>query len=115
MVVRKLLFDDSVADVRLSSSHIKFSPNSKFILASTQDSTLRLWNIQTSRCVKTYVGHVNRTYSLFCDFAPGGRYIVSGSEDGKIYLWDLQTRQIAQILEGHRGEFYCRCSQMYCL
>ncbi|CAL1696007.1 unnamed protein product [Somion occarium] len=83
-------------------SHVKFSPNSKYILASTQDSTIRLWNTQTSRCVKTYTGHTNRTYSIFCDFAPGGAYIVSGSEDSKVYLWHLQNRQIVQVLEGHR-------------
>ncbi|KAK7694564.1 hypothetical protein QCA50_001750 [Cerrena zonata] len=83
-------------------SHIKFSPNSKYILASTQDSTIRLWNIQSSRCVKTYTGHTNRTYSVFCDFAPSGEYIVSGSEDSRVYIWHLQDRQIAQVLEGHR-------------
>lgn len=90
----------------LCSSHIKFSPNSKYILASTQDSTIRLWNIQSSRCVKTYTGHTNRTYSLFCDFAPGGLHIVSGSEDAKVYLWHLQDRQVVQVLEGHRGATY---------
>lgn len=89
--------------VSFCSSHIKFTPNSRFILASTQDSTIRLWNTQTSRCVKTYTGHANRTYCLFTDFAPGAKYIVSGSEDAKIYIWDLQTRTIAQVLEGHRG------------
>lgn len=88
-----------------SSSHIKFTPNSRFILSSTQDSTVRLWNTQTSRCVKTYKGHTNRTYSIFVDFAPGGQHIVSGSEDCKIYVWDLQSRQVAQVLEGHRGMF----------
>jgi COMPASS component SWD3 len=79
-------------------------PNSKFILASTQDSTIRLWNVQTSRCVKTYTGHINRTYSIFADLAPGAKHVVSGSEDYKIYIWNLQKRQIAQVLEGHRGE-----------
>ena len=88
------------------SSHIKFSPNSRFILASTQDSTVRLWNVQTSNCVKTYKGHTNRTYSIFVDFAPGGKHIISGSEDCKVYIWDLQTREIAQTLEGHRGRIF---------
>ncbi|KZT74698.1 WD40 repeat-like protein [Daedalea quercina L-15889] len=83
-------------------SHIKFTPNSRFILASTQDSTIRLWNTQTSKCVKTYTGHTNRTYCLFADFAPGAKHIVSGSEDARIYVWNLQTRKVAQILEGHR-------------
>jgi WD40 repeat protein len=86
------------------SSHVVFSPNSRYVLASTQDSTIRLWNYQTSRCVKTYTGHTNRTYSLVAAFSTtGGQYIVSGSEDAKIYIWDLQTRRIAQILEAHKG------------
>src|ERR1700729_1876697 len=88
------------------SSHVKFSPNSKFVLASTQDSTVRLWNYQTSRCVKTYTGHINRTYCLFACFktsSTGGKYVVGGSEDAKAYIWDLQSREVLQVLEGHRG------------
>ncbi|KAK0456239.1 WD40 repeat-containing protein, partial [Armillaria borealis] len=70
-------------------SHVEFSPNSKFVL--------------TSRCVKTYSGHVNRTYCLFSCFSrTKHKYIVSGSEDHKAYIWDLQTRQVLQTLEGHR-------------
>ncbi|KAF7339904.1 WD40 repeat-containing protein [Mycena venus] len=84
-------------------SHVKFTPNSKFVLASTQDSTLRLWNYQTSRCVKTYTGHTNRTFCIFACFTnTKGKYVVSGSEDAKVYIWDLQTRQILQVLQGHR-------------
>ncbi|KAK7463760.1 WD domain protein [Stygiomarasmius scandens] len=84
-------------------SHVKFSPNSRFVLASTQDSTIRLWNYHTSRCVKTYVGHTNRTYCIpACFSSTKQKYIVSGSEDNKIYIWDLQTRKVTQVLEGHR-------------
>ena len=89
------------ADV--NSSHIKFTPNSIFLLVTTQDSAIRLWNTQTSRCVKSYSGHTNRTYCIQADFAPGGQHIVAGSEDAKVYLWDLQNRKVAQVLEGHRG------------
>lgn len=87
------------------SSHVKFSPNSRFVLASTQDSTIRLWNYHSSRCVKTYTGHTNRTYCIPACFITNtkGKYIVSGSEDHKLYLWDLQSREVLQILEGHRG------------
>ncbi|KAF7975790.1 hypothetical protein HWV62_8615 [Athelia sp. TMB] len=86
-------------------SHVKFSPNSKFILAATQDSTIRLWNYHTSRCVKTYTGHTNRTYCLFACFKTSStnqKYVVGGSEDAKVYIWDLQTREVVQTLEGHR-------------
>ena len=89
------------------SSHVKFSPNSRFVLASTQDSTIRLWNYQTSRCVKTYTGHVNRTYCIpACFITMKGQYLVSGSEDCKVYIWDLQSRQVLQVLEGHRGNYF---------
>jgi COMPASS component SWD3 len=90
-----------------TSSHVKFSPNSKFILASTQDSTVRIWDFQKSRCVKTFTGHTNRTYCLFACFSmTSGKYVVSGSEDAKVYIWDLQSREILQVLEGHRGESF---------
>ena len=55
--------------------------------------------------MKTYTGHVNRTYCIpACFITTRGKYIVSGSEDNKIYIWDLQSRKVMQVLEGHRGE-----------
>lgn len=109
----------------LDSSHARFSPNGKFILCSTMDSTIRLWNYHTGRVLKTYTGHRNEGFCIFSCFRyvvwvslgefcrtdkgdlfrsfTGGKWIVSGSEDGKVVLWDLQTREIVQVLEGHKG------------
>ena len=96
----------TVQCVNYHSSHVKFSPNSKFVLASTQDSTIRLWNYHASRCVKTYMGHMNRTYCIApCFTRTKTKYIVCGSEDAKIFIWDLQSRKVVQVLEGHRGVF----------
>lgn len=102
----QVAYPDYVDVVVLSSSHVKFSPNSRYILATTHDSTIRLWNFQTSRCVKTYKGHINRTYCVFtCFSTTQGHHVVSGSEDGKVYVWDVQSREVVQVLEGHRGGF----------
>lgn len=46
----------------IDRSGVFFSPNSKFIFASTLDSTVRLWDYQVDKTVKTYTGHVNRKY-----------------------------------------------------
>ena len=84
------------------SQHVQFSPNSKYILSTAHDSTIRLWDYQSTRCLKSYVGHVNQMFAICACFSvTGGKWIVSGSEDKKVYLWDLQSREVVQILEGH--------------
>ncbi|KAJ3238210.1 WD repeat-containing protein 5 [Chytriomyces hyalinus] len=94
----KTLIDDDNPPV----SFVKFSPNGKYILASTMDSTLRLWSYSTAKCLKTYTGHQNTKYCIFGSFSvTGGKWIVSGSEDGMVYIWNLQTKEIVQRLVGH--------------
>jgi len=84
-------------------SFVRFAPNGKFLLVSTLDSTLRLWQTSNpSKCVKTYRGHLNEKYSIFSTFSLAkGKYVVTGSEDKCIYLYDLQHRTVVQKLEGH--------------
>ena len=67
-------------------SNLRYAPNSKYLLAGTLDSTLRLWPVrQTGRhlCAKTYQSaehYVNTKYSVVADFTADGKSIVAGSD-----------------------------------
>lgn len=87
-------------------SFARYAPNSKFVLASTLDHTIRLWTATNpSRCVKTYRGHANDKYCAAAAFVVAGRAcgqrLIGGSEDCRVCVWDLQTRELLQRLEGH--------------
>ena len=86
-------------------SSVKYAPNSKYLLAGTLDSTLRLWPVTvsgTNRCARQYRDKhfVNSKYSVVADFTATGDIVV-GSETGDVVIFDLQTAQVKQVLRGH--------------
>ncbi len=91
----KTLIDDANQPV----SFVRFMPNSKYLLASTLDSTLRLWAHEDGKVIKTYTGHTNTRFCIFTSFARD--FIVSGSEDNNAYVWSLNSRNMLQTLKGH--------------
>mmetsp|Transcript_27936 Transcript_27936/g.65687 ORF Transcript_27936/g.65687 Transcript_27936/m.65687 type:complete len:378 (-) Transcript_27936:171-1304(-) len=89
-------------------SHVAYSPNGKYVLAGTLDSTLRLWPMSVSgkaKCAKTYTSefHTNTKYCIASRFLvsqPKRRQcIVTGSESGHVVLYDVQSRKVHQLLE----------------
>jgi COMPASS component SWD3 len=86
-------------------SSVKYSPNSKYLLAGTLDSAIRLWPVTvvtgSNTAAKTYQGHhVNTKYSVTSAFTADGN-VVTGCETGKIVLYNLQTCGVQQVLGGH--------------
>lgn len=87
---------------------VRFSPNGRYVLAWTLDSSIRLWDYVEGRCVKTYQGHKNEKFSIGGAFGVYGldsrhAFVASGSEDGAVLLWDVASKNVLQRLEGHTG------------
>ncbi len=83
---------------------VAFSPDGRYALSGSGDNTVKLWDIQTSRDIRTFKGHTDKVNSV--DFSPDGRYVLSGSDDVTVRLWDIKTgKEIVQSIGFKDGEW----------
>jgi WD40 repeat protein len=60
------------------------------IVSTSQDKTVRVWNMESGECEKILKGHINHVNSI-SRFYGDDLYVVSGSEDNTIRIWNTQT------------------------
>ncbi|MFE7112766.1 protein kinase [Streptomyces sp. NPDC057575] len=71
-------------------------------VASASDTSIRLWNLATGRCVKILEGCSAAVWSV--GFSPDGRLLLSCSEeDRSIRLWDTTTGECLRRFDEHDG------------
>ena len=64
---------------------ISFSPDNKLLLSCHEDSTLRIWDIESGVLMSTLRGHQGPVVSA--SFSPNGKEIISSSLNGEIKRW----------------------------
>ncbi|MBT9314540.1 WD40 domain-containing protein [Leptothoe spongobia] len=69
---------------------LAFVPQTQYLVSSSDDQTIRIWDLTSHELVKTLRHHTDRVRSVAV--SPDGRYMVSGSDDGNVVLWDLETK-----------------------
>ncbi|MEH2253492.1 serine/threonine-protein kinase [Nostoc sp.] len=70
------------------------------ILASgSWDNTIKLWDVNTGKEIRTLIGHANWVNSVA--FSPDGKFLASGSADCTIKLWQVHTGIEIQTFRGH--------------
>jgi len=75
------------------------SQNSPLLLSSSYDKTMKLWDISTGSCLKTFEGHTNWLFAA--TWSPDGTCVASASFDHTIKLWNATTGECLQTLLGH--------------
>ncbi|MFZ5563497.1 MAG: caspase family protein, partial [Thermodesulfobacteriota bacterium] len=88
---------------------VDISPDGKYGVSASFDSTVRLWDLATGQELKRLVGHegffrkgmVNSVH-----FSPDGKYVLSGGSDNTLRLWEVKTGQLLRTFTGHTNLIY---------
>ena len=78
-----------------------FTENDAYLVVGMLDKTLKLWEVETKRFVKEFVGHTDNVTSI----QVVGHEILTTSWDGSIILWDLYSGLIKQRFFSKRPVF----------
>jgi WD40 repeat protein len=88
-----------------SGSYVDYtSPDDKtsaFIGVFVSDYTVRIWDIETGRCLRTMEGHNSIVNSVA--FSADARWVLSGGWR-QVRLWDVATGACLRTFEGHTKE-----------
>jgi WD40 repeat protein len=93
----------SLAETRFISTEViamrvAFSPDGRLLASASSDNTVKLWDIQDRREIRTFSGHDSSVLSMA--FSPDGRMLASAFYT-TIKLWDAETGRELRTLSGH--------------
>ncbi|CAX41156.1 beta'-coat protein of the COPI coatomer, putative [Candida dubliniensis CD36] len=76
-----------------------------YLITSSDDKTIKVWDYQTKSCVATLEGHLSNV--SFAIFHPELPIIVSGSEDGTIRFWNSNTFKLEKSINYSLERAWC--------
>lgn len=72
------------------------------MVASASNGSLKVWNIRTSNCIRTF----DCGYALCASFLPGDALIIVGTKAGELELYDVASSSLIEKVEAHEGSVW---------
>lgn len=70
---------------------VAFSPDGKYIVTSGDDKTAKLWDVQSGRELRQFIGHTREILRVY--FSPDGKSVLTADSVENIIMWDAATGQ----------------------
>ena len=75
-------------------NEIAFHPNGRYLLSSSKDSTLKIWDLRQGHILYTLYGHEGSSNAI--GFSPCGDYFTSGGTDSVVMVWKSNLEEVEQ-------------------
>ena len=79
----------------------KYTPDNNYVVSSSDDRTVRIWDLDSTNYIKKIEGHSNQVNHVA--YSQDGKIIVSASSDSTIRIWNGATGNCLRTLRGHAG------------
>lgn len=78
---------------------MSFHSNGQFLISTSDDATLKVWDLRKGQIMYTLYGHEGPTTTA--SFSPLGDYIVSGGNDQNLVIWKSNLNpRTTEVLHG---------------
>jgi len=84
---------------------VRFFANKRFLLSCSQDSSVRLWSLDTYSEIAVYRGHFYPVWDI--DISPNDYYFVSGSSDRTMCVWVVESEKPVRLFASALSDVMC--------
>lgn len=82
-------------------SALAVSHDGNFVASGSWDKNIRIWNVASGKCEKTFEGHSHALNALV--FTEDGTKLVSASRDETLRIWSIDGGTCDKVLHGHKA------------
>ncbi|KAF5736320.1 transducin beta-like protein 3 [Tripterygium wilfordii] len=84
-----------------AATALALSPDDKLLFSAGHSRQIRVWDLSTLKCVRSWKGHEGPVMGMACH-ASGGLLATAGA-DGKVLVWDVDGGFCTHYFKGHKG------------